>query len=63
MRFVRKTDRKIKGVEAMSKYYVKFGNPNLEFCTCLALRLNRRCDIAYRLSYPIVFLPEFLLRR
>jgi len=28
MRFVRKTDRKIKGAEAMSKYYVKFGNPN-----------------------------------
>lgn len=28
MRFVRKTDRKIKGAEARSKYYVKFGNPN-----------------------------------
>lgn len=28
MRFVRKTDRKVKGAEARSKYYVKFGNPN-----------------------------------
>ncbi len=28
MRFVRKTDRKIKGAEAVSKYYVKYGNPN-----------------------------------
>lgn len=28
MRFVRKTDKKIKGAESKSKYYVKYGNPN-----------------------------------
>ncbi len=28
IRFVRKSDKKIKGAEARSKYYVKYGNPN-----------------------------------
>lgn len=28
MRFVCKTDKKIKGAEARSKYYIKYGNPN-----------------------------------
>jgi hypothetical protein len=28
MRFVKKTDRKVKGAESRSKFYVKYGNPN-----------------------------------